>query len=102
MAARIDRVLASSGVDGVTTQTGAMAMTGIERPRQVTQALRYALNQVLEKGLDGCLAKQVRGKVVDGARRDNFSEALDSAMKPELSKAGELGAAIKFKRFTLA
>jgi len=89
MAARIDRVLASSGVEGVTTQTGAMAMTGIERPRQVTQALRYALNQVLEKGLEGGLPS-------------NFSEALDSAMKTTLSKAGQLGAAIKYKRFTLA
>lgn len=89
MAARIDRVLANSGVTGVTTQTGAVAMSGIERPRQVTQALRFALNTVLERGLDGGLPA-------------DFSEALDRAMRTTLSKAGQLGAAIRYKRFSLA
>jgi EAL domain-containing protein (putative c-di-GMP-specific phosphodiesterase class I) len=89
VAARIDRVLANSGVTGVTTQTGAVAMAGIERPRQVTQALRFALNTVLESGLDGGLPA-------------DFSEALDRAMRSTLSKAGQLGAAIRYKRFSLA
>ena len=89
MAARIDRVLVSNGVEGVKTETGAVAMSGIERPRQVTQALRYALNLVMEKGLDGGLP-------------GDFTEALDSAMRSTMSKAGQLGAAIRFKRFSLA
>jgi EAL domain-containing protein (putative c-di-GMP-specific phosphodiesterase class I) len=89
LAARIDRVLASSGVEGVTAETGAVPMTGVERPRQVTQALRYALNLVLENGFSRALP-------------GDFSEALDRALRATLSKAGQLGAAIRYKRFTLA
>ena len=89
MEARIDKVLASSGVEGVSAGTRAIAMSGIERPRQVTQALRYALNLVMESGFE-------RGLPSD------FSEALERAMRSTLSKAGQLGSAIRYKRFSLA
>jgi len=89
MVARISRVLSGAGVEGVTPQAAAVPMTGVGRPRQVAQALRHALNQVLEHGL----ARPLPG---------DLSEALERAMRATLSKTGALGAAIRYRRFSLA
>jgi len=86
---RIERVLASAGVEGVAAEATSMPLTGVARPKQMAQALRYAMGQVLESGL-------ARPLPVD------LAQALDRAMQATLSKAGQLGAAIKHRRFTLA
>lgn len=89
MADRLARVLADIGVDGVTTQAAAMPLTGAVRPRQVAQALRFALNQVLKDGLSRPLPA-------------DLAEALERAMRAALTKTGALGAAIRYRRFSLA
>jgi EAL domain-containing protein (putative c-di-GMP-specific phosphodiesterase class I) len=89
MADRLDRVLSDIGVGGVTTRAAAMPLTGAVRPRQVAQALRFALNQVLRDGLSRPLPA-------------DLSEAVERAMRAALSKTGALGAAIRHRRFTLA
>lgn len=89
VAGRIARILAKAGVDGVSPETAAMPLTGVSRPRQVAQALRFAINQVLEQGLN---------KPLPG----DLSAALDQAMRAALGKAGALGAAIRMRRFQLA
>jgi EAL domain-containing protein (putative c-di-GMP-specific phosphodiesterase class I) len=86
---RVARVLANSGVEGVEPAAAAVPMTGLSRPKQVAQALRYALNLVLQDGFKRALPA-------------DLSEALDRAMRATLTKAGALGAAIRFRRFTLA
>ncbi|MBU1377657.1 MAG: EAL domain-containing protein [Alphaproteobacteria bacterium] len=89
MTGRLARVLTDAGVEGVTTGAASMPLSGVERPKQVAQALRYALNMVLENGLSRALP-------------GDLSDALDRAMRATLSKAGQLGAAIRHRRFTLA
>ena len=89
LAARIGRLLAEEGVDGVTPKAAAMSMEGVNRPKQIAQALRYALNHVLKEGLERPLP-------------ENLAEALDRAMRVTLSKAGQLGAAIQYRKFQLA
>lgn len=86
---RITQVLSNAGVDGVSAEAAAMPLTGVTRSKQVAQAMRYAMNQVLRDGLARPLPA-------------NLSEALDRAMRTALSKAGQLGAAIRHRRFTLA
>lgn len=86
---RITQVLSNAGVDGVTAESAAMPLTGVTRGKQVAQAMRYAMNQVLRDGLTRPLPA-------------NLTEALDRAMRTALSKAGQLGAAIRHRRFTLA
>lgn len=86
---RIDRTLANAGVRGVSTEAAAVPMTGLDRPRQVTQALRFALNQVMEHGL---------GKALPS----DFAAVLEQSLRSTLSNAGQLGAAIRHKRFSLA
>jgi len=89
LSGRIEQVLSKAGVEGVTAEASALPLTGVARPKQMAQALRYALNQVLENGLTRALP-------------EDLSQALDRAMQATLSKAGQLGAAIKHRRFTLA
>lgn len=86
---RITRLLALAGVERVTSEVRSMPMTGVGQPKQVAQALRYALNLVLEHGLSRPLP-------------GNLAEALNSALQATMSKAGALGAAIRFRRFKLA
>lgn len=86
---RIDKTLANAGVRGISTGAAAVPMTGLDRPRQVTQALRFALNQVMEHGLE---------KALPG----DFAAAFEESLRSTLSNAGQLGAAIKHKRFSLA
>lgn len=86
---RITRLLALAGVEGIKSEAQSMPMTGVGQPRQVAQALRYALNQVLENGLSRPLPA-------------NLSEALSRALQSTMSKAGALGTAIRFRRFKLA
>lgn len=86
---RLDRVLAGAGVEGVSATAAAIPMGGIDRPRQFAQALRFALNQVTEGGLDSALPA-------------DFSQAVEQALRSTLNKAGELGSAIRLKRFSLA
>jgi len=85
---RITRALQSSGVQGVVAETASVSMSGGGRPKQVAAAIRYALNLVLEDGLSQPLP-------------ENLSAAFDQAMQATLSKAGDLGAAIKDRRFQL-
>jgi EAL domain-containing protein (putative c-di-GMP-specific phosphodiesterase class I) len=89
MEGRIARALARSGVKDVVPATAAMPMTGADNPRQVAQALRYAINQVTRDGLAKALPA-------------DFAMAVDEAMRSTLSSAGQLGAAIRERRFTLA
>jgi EAL domain-containing protein (putative c-di-GMP-specific phosphodiesterase class I) len=89
MADRLGRVLADLGVPGITPQAAALPLTGAVRPRQVAQALRFALNQVVRDGLS-------RPLPVD------LAEALARAMRAALGKTGALGAAIRRRRFSLA
>jgi EAL domain-containing protein (putative c-di-GMP-specific phosphodiesterase class I) len=86
---RIARALQSSGLQGIVPETASVAMSGGGRPKQIAAAIRYALNAVLEDGLTRPLP-------------DNLSEAFDRAMQATLSKAGDLGAAIRDRRFQLA
>jgi EAL domain-containing protein (putative c-di-GMP-specific phosphodiesterase class I) len=86
---RVTRVLTDAGVQNVTPASVAMPMTGGGRPKQVVQALRYALGQVLRDGLQAQLPT-------------NLSDALEQALQSTLSNAGVLGAAIKQRRFSLA
>jgi EAL domain-containing protein (putative c-di-GMP-specific phosphodiesterase class I) len=86
---RVARILDANGIEGVEPAAKAVPMTGVTRPKQVAQALRFALNQVLEHGLKRPLPA-------------DLSEALERAMRAALSKAGQLGAAIRYRRFTLA
>lgn len=85
---RISRVLSNAGVDGVTAAAASLPMTGVTRPRQVIQALRYAMNLVLQDGLSRSLPA-------------DLAEALDLAMHATLTKAGLLGATIRQRRFSL-
>ena len=85
---RIDRTLANAGVKGVSAGAAAVPMTGLDRPRQITQALRFALNQVMEHGLEKTLPA-------------DFAAVLEASLRSTLSNAGQLGAAIKHKRFSL-
>lgn len=86
---RIEQALSNAGLEGVKAEAAAMPLKGVARPKQMAQALRHALNQVLETGL----AKPLPG---------DLAQALDRAMQTTLSKAGQLGAAIRHRRFTLA
>lgn len=86
---RLTRVLSGAGIDGVDPATRGVAMTGLTRPKRTAQALRYAINLVLENGLSRALP-------VD------LSDALERSMRQALSKAGALGAAIRNRRFKLA
>ncbi len=88
LAERVTQLLSEEGVNGVTASGANMPLTGGGSPRQVVQALRYALNQVLRDGL----SRQLPG---------SLAEALDRAMKVTLSKAGALGAAIQHRKFNL-
>jgi len=85
---KIGRALANAGVSEVATTATAMAMTGSDDRKPTVQALRYALNQVLQDGLATVLPR-------------DLSQALDEAMRATLNKAGALGAAIKHRRFNL-
>lgn len=89
LTSRIGRVLADLGVEARAPTAAAMPLTGVSRPKQVAQALRYALGGVLERGF-------ARGLPSD------LSEALERATRSALSKAGQLGAAIRHRRFRLA
>jgi len=89
MADRLGRVLADIGVEGVSPQAAALPLTGAVRPRQVVQALRFTLNQVLRDGLSRPLPA-------------DLAEALERAMRAALGKTGALGAAIRYRRFSLA
>jgi EAL domain-containing protein (putative c-di-GMP-specific phosphodiesterase class I) len=89
LAERVARLLSDEGVKGVAAGAANMPLTGGGSPRQVVQALRYALNQVLRDGLSRPLP-------------EDLAEALDRAMKVTLSKAGALGAAIQHRQFNLA
>ncbi len=89
MSNRIEQVLKRSGVDGVTPQIKAIALAGVDRPKQVAQALRYALNQVLNSGLAQPLPADLR-------------QSLNLALRTTLNKAGALGSAIRNRQFTLA
>ena len=89
MVERIARVLSTSGVAGVTPEAAAMPLTGVTKPKQVMQALRYAMNQVMQEGLTKSLPT-------------DLTAALDEAMRATLNKAGALGAAIRQKKFRLA
>lgn len=86
---RMTRVLADAGVQNVSPASAAMPMTGGGRPKQVIQAMRFALGQVLRDGLKTPLPT-------------NLSHALEQALQSTLSNAGVLGAAIKQRRFSLA
>lgn len=86
---RITALLTEDGIKGVAASGANMSLSGGGSPRQIVQALRYALNQVLRDGLSHPLP-------------DDLAAALDSAMKLTLSKAGALGAAIQERRFNLA
>ena len=86
---RIARVMSSCGLEGVTAQSRSMPLEGDARPRQLAQALRYSLNLVLEEGLGRPLPR-------------DMAEALDHALRSTLNRAGELGAAIRHRRFSLA
>lgn len=85
---RLTRVLADAGVDGIAPEANAMPLSGAVRPRQVAQALRFALDQVLKDGLSRPLPA-------------DLTEALERAMRAALSRSGALGAAIKHRRFSL-
>lgn len=85
---RLTRVLADAGVDDISPEANAMPLSGAVRPRQVAQALRFALDQVLKDGLSRPLPA-------------DLSEALERAMRAALSRSGALGAAIKHRRFSL-
>lgn len=89
LANRVTQILSSEGVEGVKAEASAMSMEGEARPRQVAQALRYAINQVVRDGLNHPLP-------------DDLTAALDQAMQATLSKAGALGAAIQNRKFQLA
>jgi EAL domain-containing protein (putative c-di-GMP-specific phosphodiesterase class I) len=87
--ARIGRVLADAGLEQLSPTAAAMPLTGSVRPKQVAQALRFALNQVLREGLKKPLPS-------------SLSNALEQALQSTLSNAGALGAAIRQRRFSLA
>ena len=87
--ARISRVMSDAGLEHVAPTSAAMPLTGSVRPKQVAQALRFALNQVLREGLKKPLP-------------NSLSNALEQALQSTLSNAGALGAAIRQRRFTLA
>jgi EAL domain-containing protein (putative c-di-GMP-specific phosphodiesterase class I) len=89
MADRLGRVLADLGVPGIAPQAAALPLTGAVRPRQVVQALRFALNQVVRDGLSRPLPA-------------DLAEARARAMHAALGKTGALGAAIRRRRFSLA
>ncbi|MFZ5720882.1 MAG: EAL domain-containing protein [Pseudomonadota bacterium] len=89
LAQRVARVLADAGIVGAEPDAAALPLEGVTRPKQVAQALRFALNNVLERGLS-------RGVPAD------LSQALERATRTALSKAGQLGAAIRHRRFRLA
>ena len=89
MSNRIEQALKQSGVEGVTPRIEAIALAGVERPKQLAQALRYALNQVIDSGLSRPLPA-------------DLSEALNLALRTTMNKAGVLGAAIRYRRFSLA
>lgn len=89
MLRRLTRVLSEAGLDGVIPEAAAMPLTGAVRPRQMAQALRFALDQVLKDGLSRPLP-------------GNLAAALEQAMQAALSRSGALGAAIRHRRFTLA
>lgn len=89
LVARMARVLADAGVQNITPASAAMPMTGGGRPKQVMQALRFALGQVLKDGLKAPLPT-------------NLAHALEQALQSTLSNAGVLGAAISQRRFSLA
>ena len=89
LAERVTQLLSDEGVKGIAASGANMPLTGGGNPRQVVQALRYALNQVLRDGLSRPLP-------------GDLAEALDRAMKVTLSKAGALGAAIQHRQFNLA
>lgn len=88
MTGRLARVLTDAGVQGVSPEAAAMPLAGVERPKQVAQAMRYAMNIVLQDGLGGHLPA-------------DLSDALARAMRDTLNKAGQLGASIRHRRFTL-
>ena len=89
LAERVTQLLSDEGVRGVAASGANMPLTGGGSRRQVVQALRYALNQVLRDGLSRPLP-------------EDLAEALDRAMKVTLSRAGALGAAIQHRKFNLA
>ena len=89
LAERVARILASEGFEGVTSEAAAVSLTGVNKPKQIVRALRYALNLVAQDGLSRPLP-------------EDLAEALDSAMRATMSKAGALGAAIRHRRFRLA
>jgi EAL domain-containing protein (putative c-di-GMP-specific phosphodiesterase class I) len=89
MLRRLTRVLSEAGLDGVVPEATAMPLTGAVRPRQMAQALRFTLDQVVKEGLRRPLP-------------GNLAVALEQAMQAALSRSGALGAAIRHRRFTLA
>jgi hypothetical protein len=82
---RVARILDANGIEGVEPAARSLPMTGVAKPKQIAQALRYALNVVLQDGLKRPLPA-------------DLSEALDRAIRASLSKAGQLGAAIQIGR----
>lgn len=89
MLGRLTRWLSDAGLNDVTPAVAAMPLTGAVRPRQMAQALRFTLDQVLKDGFARPLP-------------DNLAAALEQAMEAALSRSGALGAAIRHRRFTLA
>jgi EAL domain-containing protein (putative c-di-GMP-specific phosphodiesterase class I) len=86
---RVARVLMGAGVAGVSPETRALPLSGVSHPRQVAQALRFALDLVLHEGIRADLPA-------------DLSAAVDRAVRTALDRAGALGAAIRMRRFQLA
>jgi EAL domain-containing protein (putative c-di-GMP-specific phosphodiesterase class I) len=86
---RIARVLVRAGVAGVVPETRTTPLSGLTHPRQVAQAVRFALDLVLQDGMAARLPA-------------DLSAALDQAVRSALDRAGTLGAAIRQRRFQLA
>ncbi len=86
---RVGRILSGEGYGDVAPASASVPMTGVTQPKQVIKALRYAVELVMQNGLNLPLPADLAG-------------ALDQATRSTMHKAGALGSAIRQRQFTLA
>ena len=89
LARRIARLLAEGmGATPISPTAQVVPLTGEADPKRAARALRYSLDAYLREGAAGAAAA-------------NLSEALSKAMQRTMTEAGELGAAIRERKFRL-
>ena len=85
---RLGRLMALSDLSGVKLAASSMPLSGDASPSQIVRAVRYALDDFIEGG-------------VETAGSTSLQEAINASVRHTLKKASDLGQAVAERRFTL-